>query len=58
MICSYIILQRLILGTHDPKYQTSAGVDGEVFGEDKKRTAGADTDGGGGGPQTPQVAET
>ncbi|VDO32788.1 unnamed protein product [Brugia timori] len=43
-----------IVGTHDPKYQTSAGVDGEVFGEDKKRTAGADTDGGGGGPQTPQ----
>ena len=34
-------------GTHDPNYQTLAGVGGEVFGEDKKK------DGGGEGPKAP-----
>ena len=36
-------------GTHDPNYQTLAGVGGDCFGADKAGGGG----GGGGGPKAP-----
>lgn len=39
-----------VAGTHDPNYQTMAGVGGDCFGADKKDGAAA---GGGAGPKAP-----
>lgn len=42
-------------GTHDPNYQTMAGVAGDAFGPDKKKAGGGAPagGGGGGGPKAP-----
>lgn len=42
-------------GTHDPNYQTMAGVGGDAFGPDKKKAGGggAPAGGGAGGPKAP-----
>lgn len=44
-------LDQIIEGTHDPNYQTLAGIGGDVFGADKKAAGGGGGGGGGGGPK-------